>query len=118
MINRVFYLLFIAMNLSETYKKRLKEIAGIKNQDDKVGKEFWFEYHCNESPASPDAPAWYHSHQKVLVLRRGNDEHDKFPEEPKIYTVRFNDGLEWDVFDDELLNSPQEFYRPDPPKKR
>jgi len=25
--------------------------------------------------------------------------------------------MEWDVFEDELMDSPDEFYRPDPPNK-
>ena len=88
-----------------------------KKPDEKIGKEFWFEYHCLESPKSADAEAWYHSHQKVKVLSRGEDDHDEFPDEPKIYIVQFEDGLTYDVFDDELMDSPKEFYRPDPPKK-
>lgn len=42
----------------------MKPIPLFENEsDDKVGKEFWFEYHCLESPASgdefyrPDPPA-------------------------------------------------------------
>ncbi|RDJ35722.1 MAG: hypothetical protein DWQ19_12965 [Crenarchaeota archaeon] len=30
------------------------------------------------------------------------------------YRVRFEDGLEWDVFEDELLDSPEGFCRPAP----
>lgn len=92
----------------------------IEQLDDKIGKEFWFEYHCWESCASSDAELWYHSHQKVLVLRRGKDDHDEFPDDesvPKTYEVRFSDGFEWSVFDDELMDSPKDFYRPDPPKR-
>ena len=35
----------------------------------------------------------------------------------KGYMVQFEDGLVYAVFDDELMDSPKEFYRPDPPKK-
>ena len=37
--------------------------------------------------------------------------------EPRVYNVQFEDGLKWDVFEDELMNDPSEFYRPNPPKK-
>ena len=87
------------------------------------GESAHFEYHCYESPESADAPAWYRSHQLVTVLRRGDDENYPAPfiERmqdgcPNIYRVRFADGLEWDVFEDELLTSPEFFTRPDPPK--
>jgi len=86
-----------------------------EGKDDKIGKELWFEYHCFESPESSDAEAWYRSHQKVKVLERGEDDHDEFPDEPKVYKVQFEDGLIYDVFDDELLESPDKFNRPDPP---
>jgi hypothetical protein len=92
--------------------------------DDKVGKEFWFEYHCFESPASADAEVWYRSHQKVLVLKIETEGGGDTPlergenGEPRTYRVRFSDGFEYDVFEDELLNSPDDFERPDPPKKR
>lgn len=84
--------------------------------DEKIGKEFWFEYHCLESKASADYHLWMLSHQKVIVLARGSDDHDEFPDEPKCYQVKFMDGLVADVFEDELLNDPAEFQRPDPPK--
>ena len=35
-----------------------------------------------------------------------------------VYRVRFDDGLEWDVFEDELLTDPGHFDRPDPPKPK
>lgn len=90
--------------------------------DDKVGNEYWFEYHCWESSESCDSEIWYRSHQKVKVLsisESGNGETMKErgeSGEPRVYKVKFKDGLEWDVFEDELMNSPDEFYRPDPPK--
>jgi hypothetical protein len=89
-----------------------------KNDDEVIGKEFWFEYHCNESHSSCDAELWYHSHKKVKVLERGDDDHDEHPEEPKIYKVRFEDGWEYHVFEDELMDTPKEFYRPDPQQKQ
>jgi hypothetical protein len=43
-----------------------------KKMDDKVGKEFWFEYHCLDSPTSIDSELWYRSYQKVKVT--GSDD--------------------------------------------
>ena len=34
-----------------------------------------------------------------------------------VYRVRFDDGLEWDVFEDELLTDPSQFERDDPPRQ-
>ena len=36
--------------------------------------------------------------------------------EPRVYRARFEDGFEYDVWEDEVMNSPNEFYRPNPPK--
>ena len=91
--------------------------------DEKIGKEYWFEYHCYENEKSCDAEIWYRSHQKVLVLSisdfGGGDTESERAEfgEPRVYKIRFKDGLEWDVFEDELMNSPEEFFRPNPPSK-
>jgi len=89
-----------------------------------IGSKLWFEYHCNESPDSPDAPVWYHSHQKVTVLRVGDCDDIAFSTfieranagMPLVYKVKFNDELEWDVFEDELCLSRKDFDRPNPPK--
>lgn len=85
----------------------------------------WFEYHCYEGHDSSDAEAWYRSHQRVTVL--GEADHDGWKGStaaeraeactPIVYRVRFQDGLEWDVFEDELLTDSKGFYRPDPPQK-
>lgn len=115
------------MNLSESYKKRLIELAGLKqneiHSDDKIGKIFWFEYHCFENCNSSDAEVWYHSHQQVKVLSISVIGNGHTPQEraensePRVYKVKFKDGLEWDVFEDELMNSKEDFYRPNPPTK-
>ena len=92
--------------------------------DDKVGKVFWFEYHCFESPSSCDAEVWYRSHSKIEILgivEMGNGETPQERGEngePRLYRARFEDGFEYDVWEDEVMNSPNEFYRPNPPKKR
>lgn len=98
----------------------LKELENQLKKDDKVGKEFWFEYHCLESDASCDDELWHHSHQKVKVLsivEMGclDTFEDRQAEGcPRVYKVRFEDGFEYDVFEDELMKSSEEFYRPDP----
>lgn len=92
--------------------------------DDKVGKEFWFEYHCYEGHDSCDSEIWYRSHQKVLVLSIselgvGDTKYERLIEgQPRVYRVKFKDGLEYDVFEDELMESTKEFSRPEPPKNR
>lgn len=89
-----------------------------------IGDQAWFEYHCNESPDSPDAPAWYRSHQRVVILSlQENDGAGLTREEraewgqPYTYTVRFPDGLEWCVFEDEISETQAEWERPDPPEQ-
>lgn len=92
--------------------------------DNLVGKTKWFEYHCLESPASRDAELWYHSHQKIKILSIITPGNGDTPiergenGEPRSYKVRFEDGFEYDIFEDEVMNSPEEFYRPDPPKRK
>lgn len=90
--------------------------------------EKWFEYHCNESHNSADAEFWYRSHQKVKILEIDNlqDVHKNTTMKerledmgmPIVYKIRFIDGFEGNAFEDELLNSPDEFYRKDPPKRK
>ncbi len=86
-----------------------------------VGSEMWFEYHCLESHESCDSEIWYRSHQKVLVLSITHNGGGNTPKEraedgdPRVYKVRFIDGFEYDVFEDELMDDPSGFYRPNPP---
>ena len=93
----------------------------------KLGETAWFEYHCWESHDSGDAEVWYRSHQQATIIglpEPGTDayglpgaDYAERQEEAftRFYTVRFADGLEWDVFEDELTTEPGDFYRPDPP---
>jgi hypothetical protein len=83
-----------------------------------------FEYHCNESHTSSDAPIWYRSHQRVTILKCINlSDAEEMPKQidrfanglQLMYRVRFEDGLQWDVFEDELLDLASEFERPKPP---
>jgi hypothetical protein len=96
------------------------------------GREQWqpgerahFEYHCYEGHDSNDAKAWYHSHQPVTVLEENEDDGQRhmFADHadradagmPVSYHVRWGDGYEHTVFEDELLTHPKHFSRPDPP---
>jgi hypothetical protein len=91
-------------------------------KDNKVGKYFWFEYHCYESDDSCDEEIWYRSHQKVKVLSVSEWSFDNLQDriddgQPRVYKVMFNDGLKYDVYEDELMNSTEDFYRLNPPIK-
>lgn len=89
------------------------------------GETAWFEYHCNESPDSAHAEWWYRSQEQVTVL--GEADHDGWEgstfadraeaAQPKVYKIRWADGFEGDVFEDELLTSPAGFERPAPPAR-
>lgn len=108
---------------SEVIKARRRRFKKI-DQFIENGTEKFFEYHCNESHDSGDAPIWYHSHQKCVVIacHNANDDGDMKQKNrfelghQLIYRLRFADGFEWDCFEDELLDSEAEYQRPDPPK--
>ena len=107
------------MNLQESIRRILRE----DKYDDKVGRIFWFEYHCYESPESCDSEIWYRSHQKVKVIGVSEWSFDNYEDrmndgQPRVYLVEWKDGFQYDVFEDELLESPNEFYRPNPPKRK
>jgi len=115
------------MNLQEQIS-RIQSMMGMINEsseitDDVVGKEFWFEYHCFESPKSCDAELWYRTHNKVLVLSIVElgcleTKLERLLEGcPRVYRVVFEDGFEYVVFEDELMESKEEFERPDAPKR-
>jgi hypothetical protein len=99
----------------------MKEIDGFIHH----GERRWFEYHCEESHDSADAELWYRSHQRVSVLdcvNAGDFGSLSFEERsesghPLVYRVVFHsDNFIGTVFEDELLSSKDDFYRPDPPK--
>lgn len=100
-------------------------IADVENAR-KVGDRLWFEYHCLESHQSADADLWYHSHQQCEVLGMViNDGYDIWSEaerydcgHPMCYKVRFDDGFEHTVTEDELLDNQDDFCRPDPPRPK
>jgi hypothetical protein len=90
------------------------------------GVVVWFEYHCLESADSSDADIWYRSHQRVRIVRladhdagMGSTKQSRATDgTPIAYWVRFSDGQECCVFEDELLDSPTEFHQPDPPNQK
>lgn len=92
-----------------------------KLMDDKVGEQMWFEYHCFESEKSCDKHLWKRSHQLVNILDisemgGGDTMYERLNNgEPRVYRIEFDDGLVGDAFEDELMLSPEEFIRPDPP---
>ena len=76
----------------------------------------WFEYHCYEGEDSADAELWHRTHQRVSVLQSNGGVScgsSWYCDMPRSYLVRFADGFEGQVMDDELLAEPSEFYRPD-----
>lgn len=85
-------------------------------KDDKrlAGGRRYFEYHCYEGEDSSDAELWHHTHQQVAVLRklRNIEEVDEV-DCGRMYEVRFPDGFKYNVCDDELMESPVDYYRPD-----
>lgn len=90
--------------------------------DDKIGKNLWFEYHCLESDKSLDAEIWQHSHQKANVLSisalggEGTQSDRAADGNPRVYKIQFEDGFICDAFEDELVLSPNDFFRPSPRK--
>lgn len=92
--------------------------------DFKPGDVCWFEYHCWESPQSSDAELWYHSHQKVKILKLvekgvGKTIEERFDNtQLAAFRVQFADGFQAEAAEDELYKSPSGFYRPAPPKPK
>ena len=72
----------------------------------------WFEYHCYEGEDSSDAELWHHTHQQVIILNKITEGVEE-REVGKMYRVKFVDGFQYDVCDDELVKSPADFERPD-----
>lgn len=87
------------------------------------GERSWFEYHCNESVDSAHAEWWYRTRQPVTILGRADCEPCAWQSTaaersawltPRIYAVRWDDGFEGDVFEDELHESPDYEWLDDP----
>ena len=100
-------------------KSKIK-LEGLRKRGDQV----WFEYHCNESHDSAHAELWYHSHQKITILRIAKNDGMTTPsfEErcenglPICYKIKFSDGYVHTATEDELFDNKRDFNRPDPPK--
>ena len=75
------------------------------------GKAYFFEYHCTESEKSCDAELWHHTHQKVTILRRLKNKVEVDESIGRMYRVKFPDGFEYDVLEEELLDSPRQYTR-------
>ena len=81
-----------------------------------------FEYHCLESMQSADSDLWLRSHRWVTVVDCENFAEFgtlTFEERvengtPLVYGIVFGDGHLGSAFEDELLNSEEEFCRPAP----
>ncbi len=93
--------------------------------DKRVGAICFFEYHCLESHDSFDAELWYRSHQKVEILSiveigGGNTQEERANEGmPRVYQVKFlQDGFIGDAFEDELMDSEEEYFMDNPPERR
>lgn len=90
------------------------------------GEEAYFEYCRLESVESADAHLWVRSRQVVEVVGLTTDPKNRRSSlsindrvlmgRPHIYKVRFQDGLEAEVFEGELLTEPK-WTRPAPPEK-
>jgi 8-oxo-dGTP pyrophosphatase MutT (NUDIX family) len=98
-----------------------QRISGLKP----IGSRLWFEYHCLESHDSSDAQLWYRSHQRVTIVDLKDSEIPAYESAywrsyqgmPLAYTIRFADGSTFAATEDELLDSPKDFCRPDPPRQ-
>lgn len=84
----------------------------------KIGKTYWFEYHCFESEESCDAELWHRTHKKIKILKlvekgAGRTKKSRLENgQPAVYSVQFNDGRIFDAFEDEILDSKKQFTRP------
>lgn len=77
----------------------------------------FFEYHCFESESSCDAKIWHHTHQRCTVNSCVNSENSlpRFLDRaedgcPLVYSVTFEDGFNCHAFEDELFDSPDDFF--------
>ena len=84
--------------------------------------EYWYEYHCLESHESSDAQLWYRSHQRVNVVGLedkgyGQTFKDRIEEfgQPAVYKIIFKDGFEGVAWEDEILDSQDQFSQDPPP---
>jgi hypothetical protein len=114
----------------------MTDLAHSKSEVREVGDKVLFEYHCRESHDSSDAKLWYRSQQPVIIIGPATlQDVDVHPDKDSelldlightrkqrmenadvlVYSIRFKDGHEADVFEDELLDSTDEYEREAPP---
>ena len=80
----------------------MKKSPKFKN-DDKA----FFTYKCLESEESCDVKLWHHSKQCVEIIRKLSKNEVDESEVGFMYKVKFDDGLKYDVFEDELKHAMQ-----------
>lgn len=86
------------------------------------GERAVFIYQCEESEESSDVELWFRTVRPVVVIRRLHDgEEVNEADVGRMYMVRFDDGFEADVLEDELVArtnviSPTEVRRTNPPR--
>jgi hypothetical protein len=88
------------------------------------GERAWFEYQCWESDESCDAELWKHTHQQVTIIGESDSDElcavNSLDERiagacMKVYNVRFDDGFEYEVVEDELFTDKKYWEREDYP---
>ena len=68
-----------------------------------IGRFYHFEYHCDPSPQSQDYVLAQHTTQPALVVRELSESEVDRDEVGRMFEVVFEDGLRYDVFEDELI---------------
>lgn len=86
------------------------------------GEVAYFEYHCYMGHDSADAELWYRTHQPVQVVKMTDRGYGRTYADraengaPRMYRIKFLDGLVSDAFEDELYTSTRFWTRDfDPP---
>jgi hypothetical protein len=87
--------------------------------DEKIGQTLWFEYRFFDSLKSYNPELWFRSHQQVKVVSieepgLGKTMADRIENRAlRSYKVKFDDGYEHQVSEEELLYSKKDFYTRD-----
>jgi len=108
-------------DLMERFSIPRKGIEDVRS----VGDSMYFEYHCEESDMSQDAELWYRSQRIVTITGFAANDGWCIPTlrercelgHPIVYAVKFPDGFLGHAFEDELLDTTEEYTRPAPPLK-
>jgi hypothetical protein len=96
---------------------RMRELIDLVESANKnlwrSGETAYYEYHCNRSHDSEDAPLWYRSHQPVEVVAIADRGYGRTLDQrlnnsqPHTYEVLFPDGFVGHAFEDELFTGPE-----------